>query len=438
MEFYVRTFGCQMNKADSEVAAGALIGAGHTEIQSPPEEGLIVINTCSVRENAVERLYGFVNSIKSPSKVGKQPIVAIGGCVAELKGPELFNDLPQIDIIFGTRAFHLLPQAAERILAGENRVNLTGAGEKLPEHPAIRFEDPVRAWLPISRGCDNYCSYCVVPYARGRETSRPKQEVMDEALMMIERGVKEITLLGQNVNSYGNDLGQKEAFAGLLRELNGIDGLERVRFMTSHPKDLSGETIDAIASGEKICEYVHLPLQSGSDRVLALMNRKYDLDNYLARITAIRQNIPNVSITTDIIVGFPGETEDDFLDTMAAVERIGFDAAFMFIYSPREGTKAAAMPDNLPWEAKEARLRRLIRLQAEKSLAANTAYIGREVEVFVEGPSRKGEHRWAGRTRTNKTVNFSSSEDLKNKFITARVESATSASLGGFLCGQTG
>lgn len=436
MEFYVRTFGCQMNKADSEVAAGALLEAGFIEVSEPPADGLVVINTCSVREHAVERLYGFVNSLKPKSKAGGAPILAIGGCVAELKGSGLFTDLPQTDIVFGTRSFHLLPGAVARVTAGEAQVDLTGPVENLPEHPSVRAEDPVRGWLPISRGCDNYCSYCVVPYARGRETSRPAQEVLTEARRMAERGVREITLLGQNVNSYGNDLGETGAFAELLLGLDKTPGIERIRFMTSHPKDLSDLTIQAIASGESLCEYIHLPLQSGSDRILSAMNRKYTVETYMDRISAIRKYIPGAAITTDLIVGFPGETESDFQATLDAVNTIGYDAAFTFIYSPREGTAAAKMPDAMPWAEKEARLRRLIELQAKKSLEANQMYLGREMEIFVENPSRKGENRWAGRTRTNKTVNFSSPLDLKNRFVNVLIEEATPASLAGTLCGQ--
>jgi tRNA-2-methylthio-N6-dimethylallyladenosine synthase len=435
MEFFIRTFGCQMNKADSEVAAGTLTGAGHIESPEPPETGLVVINTCSVRENAVERLYGYVNSLKPKSKAGSAPILAIGGCVAELKGADIFSELPQTDIVFGTRAFHLLPDAIERIEAGDKEIDLTGVDGDLPKHPTVRPEDPARAWLPISRGCDNFCSYCVVPFARGRETSRPMAEVLEEAVLMAKRGVREITLLGQNVNSYGNDLGQKDAFADLLYGLNATDGIERIRFMTSHPKDLSETTIQAVAAGDKICEHVHLPLQSGSDRILKEMNRKYNLNDYMARVNALRNAIPRAAITTDIIVGFPGETEDDFGATLSAVREIGYDAAFTFIYSPREGTAAAKMKDEMPWAAKEARLRRLIELQAQKSLDANREYLGCEIEVFVENPSRKGENRWAGRTRTNKIVNFSSPIDLKNRFVNVLIEEATPASLAGTLCG---
>jgi tRNA-2-methylthio-N6-dimethylallyladenosine synthase len=426
-----------MNKADSEIAAGTLLAAGFQETANPAEADIIVINTCAVRERAVERLYGYVNSLKSPFKVGKPPLLAIGGCVAEQKKDLLWKELPQTDIIFGTRAFHALPQAIERALNGDERIDLVAAPGEIPPHPPVRPDDSRRAWLPISRGCDNFCSYCVVPHTRGRETSRPLTEVLEEARLMTDRGVREITLLGQNVNSYGNDLGGANLFSTLLTSLDELPDLKRVRFMTSHPKDLSHATIQALAASSNACEYVHLPLQAGSDRVLAAMNRKYTLEQYLGRVEALRRAIPGIALSTDVIVGFPGETEAEFGETMDAVETVGFDSAYTFIYSPRPGTPAADLPDKTSWEEKEARLRRLIGLQSEMSRTANAAYIGRQVEVFLEKPSRRSAGDWTGRTRTNKTVNTPAAGNMTGQFVNVEITGAGAASLTGVLCGKT-
>ena len=436
MRFFIRTFGCQMNKSDSEVAAGTLLAAGHQETPEPAEAELIVINTCAVREHAVERLYGYINSLKSPAKHNQAPLLAIGGCVAEQKRGRLWKELPQANIIFGTRAFHLLPQAIERAIGGEARIDLLQPLEPLPEHPSIRPEDPWRAWLPISRGCNNFCSYCVVPHTRGRETSRSSATVLADAAALAAQGVREITLLGQNVNSYGNDLGKPGLFASLLLSLDEIPDLRRVRFLTSHPKDLSGETIAALAASANACECVHLPLQAGSDRILAAMNRGYTLEKYLERVTALRSAIPGVALSTDLIVGFPGETEEEFEETLAAVEHIRYDSAYTFIYSPRPGTPAAELPDGVAWRTKETRLRQLIELQSTISQQVNQACVGRVLEVFVTGPSRRGEASWTGRTRTNKIVNFPATGDLAGRFVSVEITSAGVASLGGQYVGR--
>jgi tRNA-2-methylthio-N6-dimethylallyladenosine synthase len=435
MKFFIKTFGCQMNKADSESIAAILCESGHGESANAGEADLIIINTCNVREHAVSRLTGHIRSIKPRARAGLKPWIAVGGCVGEMSGDELFSALPQVDILFGTKSFHRLPVALSRLQKGESGISLVKDTEALPAQLPYKPVDPVREWLPISRGCDNYCSYCVVPYARGREVSLPYNNIVKNAEGAVLKGAREITLLGQNVNSYGNDRGEKDAFAGLLRRLDRIPDLKRLRFLTSHPKDLSDATIEAIAECASVCEYVHLPLQAGSDRILDLMNRSYTLDGYLDLIAKLRRAVPGVALSTDIIVGFPGETEEEFEMTLSAVKAADYDAAYTFVYSPRAGTKASTMPDHVSRVEKEARLKGLIALQSKISLKKNTRLIGETLEVFIERPSRRGGSRQAGRTRTNKMVNCLAAESLTNRFVTVKIDQASEASLKGTVCG---
>ena len=305
MNYFIRTFGCQMNKADSEIIDGVMQYAGHIPVISEKNADLVIINTCGVRERAVDRLYGYIRSLR-PETGSHRPFVAVGGCVAQLKKETLFDDISQVDCIFGTTSFDRLPKAATLMSGGEIRVNLVSPDQTVKEGlPTLRAQI-TKAWLPISRGCNNYCAYCVVPYARGRERSRAFDVIVAEAESLVANGVIEITLLGQNVNSYGNDLEQVDLFAVLLKRLDKIDGLRRIRFLTSHPKDLSAKTIEAIAASSSVCEHLHLPLQSGSDKILAAMKRGYDAERYLERVKSIQSAVPGISLTTDLIVGFPG------------------------------------------------------------------------------------------------------------------------------------
>jgi len=437
MNYFIRTFGCQMNKADSEIIDGVMQSAGHIPVISEGEADLVIINTCGVREHAVDRLYGYIRSLR-PEAGPHRPFVAVGGCVAQLKKDSLFDDLCQVDCVFGTTSFDRLPEAATLMSGGAQRVNLISLDQAVKEGLPVRRAQITKAWLPISRGCDNYCAYCVVPYARGSERSRVLDVIVAEAESLAGNGFFEITLLGQNVNSYGNDLGEVDLFAVLLKRLDKIDGLRRIRFLTSHPKDLSAKTIEAIATSSSVCEHLHLPLQSGSDKVLASMKRGYDAERYLERVKSIRGAVAGISLTTDLIVGFPGENENDFAATMSLVDEIGFDSAFMFRYSKRAGTLAARLEETVPEEEKEQRLTRLIELQSKISLIKNREYIGREVEVFIEGPSRRNPAYMKGLTRTNKTVNLTSPHDRTGPFQTVRIDDATSASLAGVLCGKIG
>jgi len=424
-----------MNKADSESIAAILAGAGHLETRDVKEADLIVVNTCNVREHAVKRVRGHVDSIKPRANNGLPPWIAVGGCVGEMEKASIFSSLPQVEIVFGTSSFHLLPEAITGLEAGQTRLDLTSFNGELPGDLPAAPVDPVREWLPISRGCDNFCSYCVVPYARGREHSLPADEIINRSRILSERGVREVTLLGQNVNSYGNDLGETNAFPVLLKRLSDVDGLRRLRFLTSHPKDMSDATIAAVAEYDKVCEDVHLPLQAGSDRILKLMNRGYGLADYLKLASKIRQAVPGVALSTDLIVGFPGETDAEFGQTLDAVREIRFDAAYTFIYSPRTGTAASKMNDDVPADEKESRLRRLITLQSELSLEINKRLVGETLEVFLEKTSRHGGGSLAGRTRTNKIVNCLAEIHMINRFVKVKIDGVTSASLKGTVCG---
>lgn len=424
-----------MNKADSESIAALLAQAGHLETLDAKAADIIIVNTCNVRNHAVRRLRGHVASLKPRDKAGSTPWIAVGGCVGEMEKARIFTYLPQVDIVFGTSSFHMLPEAINALEAGDRRVDLSNFNGRLPDDLPSAPVDPVREWLPISRGCDNFCSYCVVPYARGRERSLPADAIVNRARALASGGVKEITLLGQNVNSYGNDRGETDAFPSLLKRLNDVDGIKRLRFLTSHPKDMSDATIAAVAECDKVCEHIHLALQAGSDRILNLMNRGYAVDDYRNLAARIRQAVPGVAISTDIIVGFPGETEAEFAQTLDAVREIRFDAAYTFIYSPRSGTAAAKMDDYVMADEKESRIRRLIALQSEISLCNNRQLIGEVLEVFIERPSRRGGNRQAGRTRTNKMVNCLSDSQLINRFASVSITDATPASLKGTVCG---
>lgn len=436
MYFYIKTFGCQMNKADSEVISSVLTAAGHIPVDSASQAELIIINTCNVRDHAVNRLYGHIRSLKPTNSRSTKPYIAVGGCVAEINKSNIFKTLPQVDIIFGTRTFNLLPEALSELAGGISHLSFIDRAQSLPDDLQGAPVDPVRAWLPISRGCDNYCTYCVVPYARGREHSTPYNTAVKQAEDHVRRGVKEITLLGQNVNSYGIDLKEKDLFARLLRRLDTIDGLRRVRFMTSHPKDLSPATIAAVASCNSVCEYIHLPLQSGSNRILNLMNRRYTVDEYHDLVYRIRQSVHGVSLSTDIIVGFPGETEEEFTATLTAIEEIRFDSAYTFIYSARPGTAAAELEDRTSFAEKQDRLKQLIAIQSKISRENNLRYVGTQVELFVERPSRYGGRQMAGRTRTNKIVNFAAGTDLIDTFVNVTIDDATPVSLKGRICGK--
>ncbi|MEW6001968.1 MAG: tRNA (N6-isopentenyl adenosine(37)-C2)-methylthiotransferase MiaB [Nitrospirota bacterium] len=396
---YIRTFGCQMNVHDSEKMLGILQEEGYSQSPDPRGADLIIFNTCSIRQKAEQKFYSELGKAKAYKKRKPGIKIAVAGCIAQQEGKNILRKAPYVDFIFGPQNIHKLPdilsRAASPVATDDN------PGIATTDLPVKRGEG-VKAWVTIMYGCNNFCSYCVVPYTRGWERSRPSDNIYSEVAELSERGYKEITLLGQNVNSYRSETD----FPGLLRKLDRIRGIERIRFVTSHPRDLSAELISAMADLSKVCEHIHLPLQSGSSKILELMNRGYTYEDYLRKVSNLRREIPGVSITSDIIAGFPGETEDDHMLTVKALKEIEFDGIFVFKFSPRPGTKAAAMSAHLSETVKSERLTEILKIQDEITTQRNRSLEGTIQEVLIEGVSESDEKKITGRTRTNKIVNI--------------------------------
>lgn len=408
--FSIITFGCQMNENDSEKLSGILQNMGYTKTEDHENCDVLIMNTCSVRENADDRFFGNLGSFKAVKAKRPDMVLAVCGCMMQQK--EIVDIIKKkykfVDIVFGTHNIHLFGELLNRYLVGGKPVyDIWNDADELTENVPVSREYKHKALVNIMNGCDNFCTYCIVPYTRGREKSREEKHIIDEIKSLVLDGCKEVMLLGQNVNSYGKGLKNPCTFAGLLEDVSRIDGLERIRFMTSHPKDLTDDVIKVIKNHENICHSIHLPVQSGSSRILKLMNRKYTKEEYVSLIEKIRNEIPDITITTDIIVGFPGETEEDFLETLDVVEKCRFDSAFTFIYSPRRGTKAAVMPEQISKEVIQQRFDRLLKLQYEIMYENAKIYENQVVEVIVEGESKTDKAMMSGRTKTNKLVNFS-------------------------------
>lgn len=422
--YHIITFGCQMNRHDSERIAGALAREGLQATDTVTNADVVVYNTCCVREHAEERFYGQLSQLAPAKRARPDLVIAVAGCVAENDGEGVFRRAPHVDIVVGTQATAALGNLVKRRLDGMRSkvVDRDAAPLDVTQLPARR-ESPVHGWISIMTGCDNFCSYCIVPHVRGRERSRPIDDVVAEAQRMKADGVLDVTLLGQNVNSYGRDLFGAPRFAGLLRRLDDV-GIERIRFTTSHPRDLCDETIEVIANAKSICRHIHLPVQSGSSAVLARMNRNYTKEEYLALVGRIREAIPDVALSTDIMVGFPRETEEDFADTLDVVRASRFDQAFTFMYSKRGGTPAADMPDQVDQRTKQQRFDRLLAEVTQTARRANEVYVGRSVEVLVDGPSAKDPARLSGRTRTNKVVHFEGSPELRHSLARVTITDA--------------
>jgi tRNA-2-methylthio-N6-dimethylallyladenosine synthase len=430
--YHVTTFGCQMNAHDSERIKGMLESLGLGEVPAPAEADVIVFNTCTIREKPDQRFAAHLAQAKALKDADPEKVIAVGGCYAEAQRERLFQLYPYVDVAFGPGS---IPHLAEWIGAGglgvaRGRFGLEErafAGD-LPMHR----ERPFQAWVQVSMGCNSKCAYCIVPAVRGREVSRRPGEIVAEVSRLAREGVKEVTLLGQNVNSWGRDLTPdlKTEFGELLRACDAVDGIERIRFTSPHPKDFREPVIAAMAECEAVCEHVHLPLQSGSSHILKAMRRTYDPDRYLRLVDRLRAAIPDLALGTDIIVGFPGETEADFRDTLAVVEDVRYDSAFTFIYSPRRGTEAAAMPDQVADEVKRERLARLVDLVQRIAAERNAERVGLVEEVLVEGPSRTDPAKLRGRTRRNTTVNFTGTARL-GELVDVRIDAATSTTLGG-------
>lgn len=402
--FFSITYGCQMNENDSERLAGQLRDIGYDRASRAEDADIILINTCCVRESAENKIYGKIGEMKRLKAGNPSLIIGIAGCMAQKDGAAILKKAPHVDFVMGTNQVHELARIIEEVEQSEGKIVAMATGDQdMPEEVPTERSGTISAWVPIMYGCNNFCTYCIVPYVRGRERSRPLADVVREVADVARKGFKEVTLLGQNVNSYGKDTRGAD-FADLLEAVDGVDGIERVRYMTSHPRDLSDKVIAVIKNSRHICEQFHLPVQYGSDAILRKMNRGYTTDDYRALVKKIRASVPNAAITTDLIVGFPGETEADFAETLAFLKEIRYDAAYTFLYSKRSGTPAADMPEQVPTEVKKARLQALMDVQNEISLEINKALEGQIVEVMAEGPSRTDDSVLSGRTRTNKIV----------------------------------
>jgi tRNA-2-methylthio-N6-dimethylallyladenosine synthase len=424
-----------MNEHDSEIIAGMLENMGYAEADSDEDSDVILFNTCCVREKPERKLYSHIANLKSLKSRKPELVIGVCGCMAQQEGVRkiLLEKHLHVDLVFGTHNMHRLPELLEKIRAtGERLFEVWDSeGDIVDGLPVLRT-DPLKAWVSIMYGCNNFCAYCIVPYVRGRERSRSPEEIEREIIELGRKGYKEVTLLGQNVNSYGKDMEAGSDFSDLLMRLDRLGAVARLRFVTSHPKDCPSKLIDTIASCKSVCEHIHLPLQAGSNRVLERMNRKYTRERYLELVHEIMAKIPDASITTDLIVGFPGETEEDFEDTLDMVRQIRYDSAFTFAYSPRPGTKAATFTDQVRDDIKKDRLYRLIEVQNVISLEKNQELVGRSVEVLVEGKSKTNPNVLSGRTGTNKIVVFPGSlEDLYGKLVHVRINAARAWTLEG-------
>lgn len=432
--FLIETWGCQMNEEDSEKLSGMLKNMGYERTEVRDEASIIIFNTCCIRENAELKVFGNLGALKKLKETNPNLIIAVCGCMMQQKGmaDEIMKKYPHVDIIFGTHNAHKFPEYLNRVRQEEKSIReiLNEETEIVEGLPVDRASD-VKAFVTIMYGCNNFCTYCVVPYVRGRERSRKSEDIINEIKDLVAQGYKEITLLGQNVNSYGKGLEEDINFAKLLRMVNEIPGLERVRFMTSHPKDISDDVIYAIRDCEKLCEQIHLPVQSGSSSILKKMNRHYDRETYIDIIRKIKSEIPGVAISTDIIVGFPGETDEDFEDTLSLVKEVEYDSAFTFIYSRRKYTPADMMLDQVDEDVKHARFNRLIESINEIIAAKNKQNEGKVLEVLVEGTSKNDETKLTGRTRTGRLVNFTGDIDSIGKLVNVKITKATSFSLAG-------
>lgn len=428
------TFGCQMNENDSEKLNGMLTKMGYNKTEDTDEADFIIYNTCCVRENAELKVYGHLGALKLVKENKKDLIIAVCGCMMQQKEvvEHIKKTYRHVSLVFGTHNLFKLPEMLFDVSTTNNRViQVYDTNGVVPEDLPIIRNDENRAYITIMYGCNNYCTYCIVPYVRGRERSRKVEDIISEFKELARLGYKEVTLLGQNVNSFGKDFTDGTTFTSLLRELNEVDGIERIRFTTSHPKDVSDDLIYAISDLKKVCNQLHLPFQSGSSKVLKEMNRVYTKENYLLLVDKIRKEVPNISFSTDIIVGFPGETEEDFEQTLDVVKKVKYDQAYMFIYSKRTGTEAAIREDQISDEIKKNRFERLLNIQNKICKEINLTYIGKIVEVLVESLSKNDSYKLTGRTESYKLVHFEGSKDLIGTFVKVKITEAKAWSLEG-------
>ncbi|MGL5822881.1 MAG: tRNA (N6-isopentenyl adenosine(37)-C2)-methylthiotransferase MiaB [Sarcina sp.] len=434
--YHISTYGCQMNEEDSEKLSGILKKLGYMATNNKDIADIIIFNTCCIRENAENKVIGNLGEVKRLKIKNPNLVVAICGCMMQQKDTpdKILKKFPFVDIIFGTHNAYKFPEYLNRVLQeGKSIKEISDKEEGIIEGIPIDRKSSVKAFVTIMYGCNNFCTYCVVPYVRGRERSREPQDIENEVKTLVNEGYKEITLLGQNVNSYGKGLNYNTNFSELLRRLNKIDGIERIRFMTSHPRDISIDVINAIKECEHVCEQIHLPVQSGSNSILKTMNRHYTREKYLDIISTAKKEVPGIGITTDIIIGFPGETEEDFIDTLNLVKEVGYDSAFTFIYSRRNNTPADRMENQIPEDIKHERFNRLIQVVNDGAKKINLTYVGKIVEVLVEDISKNIDENLSGRTRTGKLVNFKGDKALIGELVKIKILDAKSFSLWGEL-----
>lgn len=431
---FVETYGCQQNENDSEILVGMICSMGYEMTEDKEEADLILYNTCAVRENAELKVYGNLGALKHLKRKKESLIIGVCGCMMQQEAvkEQIRKKYRHVDIVFGTHSLYKFPELLSEVMFKEKRVFdvVDSDGVILEDMPIKRKEGPC-AWVSVMYGCNNFCSYCIVPYVRGRERSRSLDAVLNEVRDLAKGGCKEVTLLGQNVNSYGKDLDEDIDFADLLKEVCKIDGIERVRFMTSHPKDISDKLILTMAEEEKICKQLHLPFQAGNNRVLEVMNRRYTKESYLEKIEKIKDKMPDITLTTDIIVGFPGETNEEFEDTLDVLEKVRYDTIFSFIYSRRAGTPAAKMEDVITDEDKKNNFNRMLKLQDKISKEKNLALEGKVMKVLVEGESKNNPEFLAGRTEGGKTVNFKGDRNLIGEILDIKITEAKTWSLMG-------
>ena len=432
MNYFIHTYGCQMNVHDSEKIAGILEGLGYSVCGNVDNADIIVFNTCCIRETAEQKIYGHIGAVKKLKRNNPNLIAVVCGCMSQQDGvvDKIKESYPYVDIVLGTSNLNMLEQAIVNARKKKKYYNVDFMQYREEDFTQSRTSYP-NAWVNINYGCNNFCTYCIVPYVRGREHSRPMQDILTEVKQLLADGYKEITLLGQNVNSYGHDLETGVTFAKLLHEIGSLEGKFRLRFMTSHPKDLSQEVIDAIAEHSNICNNIHLPVQSGSNEILRKMNRRYTREDYFALVDKIRNKLPDVGITTDIMVGFPEESEQDFEDTLDLVRRVKYSSAFCFVYSRRKGTPAYSMENQIPYAVKKERITKLLACQNEVTKEISRTMVGNTYEVLVEGANFHYQNVMCGRTESGRLVNFKCDETYIGKFVTVLIERASSATLWG-------
>ncbi len=421
--YFIETYGCQMNVRDSQTLAGLFEKMGYEKTEDRFGADAVIFNTCCVREGAEDRLLGNLGKLKQTKLQRPDMLIMICGCMMQEPGTveKIKKRFRFVDVVFGTHNTHTMPELVYRALTEDIKVfDIWEKEDGITEDMPVVRESDLSAWVNIMYGCNNFCTYCIVPYVRGRERSRKSEDIIREVTSLAKKGIKEITLLGQNVNSYGKENGEI-SFPDLLRKLNAVEGIERIRFMTSHPKDLSDDLISAMAECDKVCKYLHLPVQSGSNRILKEMNRRYTREDYFALVEKLRKAMPEIALSTDIIVGFPGETDEDFEDTVDLYSKVCFNSSFTFVYSPRIGTPAAEMENKVPAEVSQKRMRRLIDTANECTYRANGIYLNRTFPVLVEGVSKRDGSELSGKTDSGRTVSFKGDESLIGTTVNVKI-----------------